>query len=216
VLGFAALALAWSGALPHLLGHSFTAHMAMHVTVVGVAAPLIAIGIAGSRLDPSAAKPAFFAPVTASLIELVVIWCWHAPALHGFARGPLWGLALEQSSFLAVGLLVWLSAFGGRENLRNRRAAGVIGLLLTSMHMTLLGALLGLSTRVLYPHSHHGQEALGLSALQDQQLGGALMLIVGGTVYLVGGLGLMARLLRDQPQPAREQRRCESTVKGLR
>jgi putative membrane protein len=198
MLGFAALAVAWGGALPQLLGHSFTAHMAMHMMVVAVAAPLIAIAVAGSRHDPSAARPAWFAPVPAALVELVVVWSWHAPALHGFARGTVSGLVLEQFSFLVAGLLVWLSAFGGRAN---RRGAGIIGLLLTSMHMTLLGALLGLGTRTLYPHMHHGDGALSLSPLADQQLGGAIMLLAGGSAYLIGGLVLMARLLRDDCAP---------------
>ncbi|MBA2491667.1 MAG: cytochrome c oxidase assembly protein, partial [Gammaproteobacteria bacterium] len=61
LLGFAALAIAWSGALPRFLGHSFTAHMAMHMMVVAVAAPLIAVGVAASRADPSLIRPAWFA-----------------------------------------------------------------------------------------------------------------------------------------------------------
>lgn len=203
-LGMVALAIAWSGPLKLVLGHTFTAHMAMHMTVVVVAAPLIAIGIAGSRLDLSAARPVWFAPVVASLLELVVVWSWHAPALHQIARTTAWGVVLEQASFLLTGLLVWLSAFGGYDHESNRRAAGVVGLLLTSMHMTLLGTLLGLSSRALYPHVHYGDGTLGLSPLRDQHLGGALMLLVGGTVYLLGGLALVARLLRMHATPARE------------
>jgi putative membrane protein len=204
LLGLLALVVAWAGPLRGFLGHSFTAHMAMHMTVVAVAAPLLAIGVAGSRFDPSAARPAWFAPLPASLVELIVVWAWHAPALHAMARSAIWALVLEQGSFLLTGLLVWLAAFGGQRQSRNRTAAGVIGLLLTSMHMTLLGALLGLSTRALYPHAH--QAGLGLSPLEDQHLGGAIMLLAGGTVYLLGGLWLTARLLREVGAPAREQR----------
>jgi putative membrane protein len=96
--------------------------------------------------------------------------------------------------FLLSGLLMWLSAFGGDErSARPRRAAGVVGLLLTSMHMTLLGALLALSPRPLYAHV----EGFGrLAPLEDQHLGGAIMLIVGGVSYLAGGLWLMVGLLR--------------------
>lgn len=76
-----------------------------------------------------------------------------------------------------------------------RAAAGIVGLLLASMHMTLLGALLALSPRSLY--GHVGTAAFGLSVLEDQQLGGVLMLLVAGTVYLLGGLALLAMLLRE-------------------
>jgi putative membrane protein len=56
--------------------------------------------------------------------------------------------------------------------------------------------LIGLAPRVIYDgHSHH---AVGLPALADQQLGGVIMLGIGGVVYLAGGLVLMARVLRRQ------------------
>jgi putative membrane protein len=93
--------------------------------------------------------------------------------------------------FLLAGLLVWLSALGGGDGGgQARRAAGVVALLLTSMHMALLGALLALTPRPLY-HQHGKFPA----ALDDQHLGGALMLLAGGLVYLAGGLGLTRRVL---------------------
>ena len=96
--------------------------------------------------------------------------------------------------FLVCGLLLWLSAFGGHRPLdANRAAAGVIGLLLTMMHMVLLGALLVLTSRTLYTH---GESHTGLTPLEDQHLGGAIMLVGGGVSYLLGGLWLSVRLLR--------------------
>jgi putative membrane protein len=103
---------------------------------------------------------------------------------------------LEQSTFLISGLLLWLAAFGGDVSRRVERSAqGGVALLLTSMHMTLLGALLALPPRALY--SHHAHHAHGdLTPLEDQHLGGAIMLVIGGLVYLVGGLMLAAQLLK--------------------
>lgn len=198
-LGLIALTAAWLGPLPALAHNAFAAHMAMHVLVVAVAAPLIAVGLAGSRADPAVHRPRWFAPVPASVGELIVVWGWHVPGLHMLARGDGRWLMLEQASFLLVGLWLWLSAFGGDVHARRERHAGGIGgLLMTSMHMTLLGALLALAPRVLYEHplAHGG----GLTPLQDQQWGGVLMLLGGGTAYLIGGLYLMVQLLRgSQP-----------------
>jgi putative membrane protein len=145
--------------------------------------------------------------VPASLIELAVVWGWHAPALHRLARENAVGFAAEQATFLAAALFVWLcacatepealatrSASGGAYRSEHAyesgasRGAGILALLLTSMHMTLLGALLALAPRPLY---HHGAAA----ALADQHLGGALMLSIGGVVYLAGGLWLTSSLL---------------------
>ena len=192
-LGCVTLLVMWWGPLPQLAKHAFFAHMTMHMGVVAVAAPLVALGIAGGRFDPVRIAPAAFAPVPASILELVVVWAWHAPALHLAARHTATGLIAEQGTFLLTGLLLWLSAFGGRSDTgTGRTAAGVVGLLLTSMHMTLLGALLALAPRPLYPHEGFA----GISPLEDQHLGGAIMLLVGGVSYLFGGLWLTVGLLQ--------------------
>jgi putative membrane protein len=138
----------------------------------------------------------------------VIVWAWHAPALHQAAHHLGWARLLEQGSFLLSGLWLWLSVLGGSPSERmGRSGSGVLALLLTSMHMTLLGALVALPTRPLY--AHHGG-LLGLTPLEDQQLGGAIMLLVGGLVYLAGGLWLSARLVRRTqvaPSDARATRR---------
>ncbi|MEW6297622.1 MAG: cytochrome c oxidase assembly protein [Thermodesulfobacteriota bacterium] len=192
--GLLILAAVWLGPLPQLARRAFCAHMLMHMGVVAVAAPVLALGVAGGRFDPARKAPRLFAPIQASVLELVVVWAWHAPALHHAARHDAGMLILEQGMFFVAGVFVWLSAFGGdAPNRRDRNAAGVVALLLTTMHMTLLGALLALTPRPLYAH-REGFSAL--TALEDQHLGGAIMLLIGGVSYLLGGLWLMARLLR--------------------
>jgi putative membrane protein len=196
-VGLATLAAAWLGPLPALAPRSFSAHMTMHMAVVAAAAPLLAVSVAGSRVDPAARWPVLFAAIPASVLELLVVWGWHAPALHHAARGGATVFAAEQASFLAAGLLVWIAAVGGSASQRATGAAtGIVALLLTSMHMTLLGALLALSPRPLYAHAAaRGGEA---AALHDQHLGGAIMLLVGGAAYLAGGLWLAARLVAER------------------
>lgn len=198
ILGLIVLAMAWLGPLPQLARHAFWAHMTMHMGVVAVAAPLLALGLAGSRFDPVRKLPKVFAPIPASILELLVVWAWHAPALHHAARHTMAGLLAEQGTFLFSGLLMWLSAFGanhaGGARTVNRQAAGIVGLLLTSMHMTLLGALLALAPRPLFVHA---EVAGSLTAIADQHLGGAIMILVGGVSYLTGGLWLVVCLLRN-------------------
>lgn len=206
--GLAVLAAAWLGPLPDLSRHSFGAHMLMHMSVVAVAAPLIAAGLAGRRFDPvraatGAVGAVAFSPLLASLLEFVVVWAWHLPALHHAARHDGGWLVAEQGGFLGVGMLVWLSALGGREErFRARAAAGIGGLLLTSMHMTLLGVLLALAERPLYAHAAPARIAFGLTPLQDQHLGGVVMLSFGGVAYLAGALALLAMLLHDRRREA--------------
>jgi putative membrane protein len=197
LLGMCTLLCVWFLPLERAGMGPFSVHMTVHMGVVAVAAPLLTLAIVGSPLDPVRRWPRLFPPIPASLVELVVVWAWHAPALHSAARHSSTGLILEQGAFFGSGMLVWLSALGGRRDRSDRTAAGILALLLTSMHMTLLGALLALAPRPLYDHAH-GAAALQLMPLQDQHLGGAIMLLVGGVAYLAGGVGLSAVLLRRQ------------------
>jgi len=201
--GIITLGAVWLGPLPALAPRFFSAHMTMHMGVVAFAAPLISLGLAGGNYDPARKFPRLFSAIQASIVELVVVWIWHAPTLHYAARHSTTGLMIEQGMFLAAGLLVWSSSLGGiPEKSRDRRAAGVVALLLTSMHMTLLGALLSLAPRPLYGHLL--ETSAGHSPLDEQHLGGTIMLGVGGVSYLAGGLWLSAGLLRRPGTPRRQ------------
>ena len=81
------------------------------------------------------------------------MWTWHAPRLHHAARGGGPTLAIEQASFLAAGLVLWVAVTAALRHRGGRDAgAAAIALVLTLAHMTLLGALLSLSPRPLYAH----------------------------------------------------------------
>jgi putative membrane protein len=212
LLGAVVLAFVWIGPLRALVPGAFSAHMTLHMAVVAVAAPLLALGVAGSRWDPVRRAPWLFPALIASLLELLLVWGWHTPALHRAARESTLAFVLEQASFLLSGLWLWLAAVGGDARSRQRRGMGVLALLLTSMHMTLLGALLGLPPRPLYDLAHSHEHAHGalppLGALADQHLGGAIMILLGGLSYLVGGLWLSLSLVRDSGE--RVQRGVQS------
>ncbi len=176
-----------------MAAHAFSAHMTMHMAVVALAAPLIAVGLAGTRFDPTGRLPLLFSPLLAAMLEFVVVWggiCRRCMARRG-REAVL--LVVEQGSFLAVGLLLWLACLGRAAGGTMAGALiGTLGLLLTSMHMTLLGALIAFAGRPLYGHVHGGDAA---SVVADQQMGGVIMLFAGGAVYLAGGLFLMARVV---------------------
>jgi putative membrane protein len=197
VVALSVLVFAWLGWLPDLARDSFAAHMTIHIGVVAVAAPLLALSVAGSAVDPVRALPRVMAPIPAAMIELVVVWVWHVPALHHAARQESVAFVLEQGGFFLAAVLLWTAAIGGdREQRRMRAGAGILALLFTSMHMTLLGALFALANRPVFQHTWSG---IGLSPMTDQQLGGVIMLLVGGASYLLGGLWLTAIALRSAP-----------------
>lgn len=186
VLGLAILAIAW-GALIVDPGGAFTLHMAAHMAVIALAAP--AFGAALRHRAP----PTWATPLVVSFLEFVAVWLWHAPTLRVLVTASPAALVAEQATFLAAGTLLWWACLAP-----GRAAAGALGLLFTSMHMTLLGALFALTPRPLYGAGAVTCFGVPLDALADQQLGGTVMLIVGAAVYLLGGLVLLGRVLTGE------------------
>lgn len=178
IAGLATAGALWLLPLEAAAG-SFPAHMLRHMGLVAIAAPLLALGF------PRELRLLAVSPLAAAFVEFGVVWAWHLPATHAAARLSGFAFAAEQAMFLLAGLLVWVGALGARQPL-----AGAGGLLLTSMHMTLLGAILVLAPRDLYA------ELCGTAPdLTGQQMGGLLMLGIGTPVYLAGGLWLVRRAL---------------------
>lgn len=164
----------------------FTAHMLRHMGLVAVAAPLVAAALGAGAWAIS--------PLLATVLEFAVVWGWHLPRLHEAAATNGLAFAAEQLSYLGVGVLLWNATLQGAN-----RLAGAGGMLLTSMHMTLLGALLVLANRPLY-----SAICFGADPLADQQAGGMLMLAIGTPIYLAAGLWLVYRELEGGEAPGRK------------
>ena len=91
--------------------------------MVAIAAPLLALGMAAGPRQPRAGGAA--AAVIASVVELIVVWGWHTPALHHAARTSTMALAVEQGMFLTSAFYVWYFALRGGRYASNSAAAGI-------------------------------------------------------------------------------------------
>lgn len=200
---------AWFGPLPELAGSSFVAHMLVHVAVVALAAPLIGAWVTASPGIIDRIPRSLLSPIPASVFEFIVIWGWHTPMLHELARISAVAYGLEQALFVVASVLLWTSAL--HRGAPGNAGPGVIALLLTSMHMILLGTLLTLAPRPLYTHAILSVGDI-YAQLAAQRIGGMLMLIGGGLPYLAGGLYLVNRLLRG-PRGGTVQVTLQSTGK---
>lgn len=192
--GLAVLAVLWLGPLPAMSRTAFSAHMILHLGVVALAAPLLAIGLvqSGVRLDSATHLRRWM--VASFVCEMVVVWGWHAPYLHEAAARNVGVFMLQQVSFLMVGLSLWLLGFAAKA--KAAVGAALILFVLTLMHMTMLGTLLIFAPRLIYaPEFCLG--AFGLQPLDDQRFGGILMATWSGIVYLAAGIALGYRLLAE-------------------
>ena len=210
--GWLTLAAALLSPLDTLGAQLFSAHMVQHELLMVVAAPLLVLGrplvawtwalpmtarrsVGTWTRHPWWARPwhAISAPFGAWLLHAIALWAWHLPALFDAALANQAVHALQHASFLIGALLFWWSVLGHAAP----RACGaaLASLFTTLLHTAALGALLALAAAPWYAAYAGRAAAFGLSALEDQQLGGMVMWMPAGFGYLATALVLMARLL---------------------
>src|SRR5262249_4863448 len=168
VSGLAAIWIATGSPLAMMHHELLSAHMAQHILLSLMAAPLILLG---ARPRRPIAHPAICWGVGVG-----VFIAWHIPALFelGF-RSHLWH-ALEQASFLGSGLLFWWPVVQPWTSAaRWPRWSIPLYLFLATLPCDVLSAFLTFSDRVVYPVYLSAPRRLGLTPLQDQECAGALM-----------------------------------------
>jgi putative membrane protein len=222
-LGWAALVLALISPVHAWGSVLFSAHMTQHELLMLIAAPLLVLSrpivpflwslprpwaVALARCSKLRAWEKTWRtisnPVVAWLIHAVVLWAWHAPALFEATLENESIHALQHASFLFSALLFWWAVIHGPQ-----RALGfglaVLYMFTTALHSGLLGALLTFANSVWYPGYAERTMVWGLTPLEDQQIGGLIMWIPAGLVYIAAGLALFAGWLRESETRARSR-----------
>jgi putative membrane protein len=217
--GWAVTAAALVGPLDALGARLFVAHMVQHEALMIVAAPLFVVarplaawtwalppswrrGAGGAFHHPAWRRPWLVAtaPLGAWALHALALWVWHVPRLFDAALFDDGIHALQHLSFFGAALLYWWSVLG--DATRRGGGAALLSLFTTMVHTSALGALLALSPAPWYA-GYAGVPALGLDALEDQQLGGLVMWVPAGLAYVACGLAVAARGLREAPAGGR-------------
>jgi putative membrane protein len=200
----------------HPLGRVlFSAHMTQHEILMLVAAPLLVLGrplipylwalpIEWRRKLGQAGKArwiqgswrALTNPLVAWAVHAFALWIWHAPALFQATIDNEFIHTLQHLSFLVSALFFWWSLAHSRRSLM-RYGAAVLYVFTTSIHSGVLGALITFASTLWYPAYAATTSAWGLTSLEDQQLGGLIMWIPAGLVYIAAGLALFAGWMRE-------------------
>jgi putative membrane protein len=90
----------------------------------------------------------------------------------------------------------------------------VLYMFTTMIHSGLLGALITFAGAPWYPAYNGLTASWGLTPLEDQQLGGLIMWIPAGLVYIFAGLALFAGWLRESDaKTLRRERRAAAGVR---
>ena len=165
---------------------SAAAHMAQHMAIIALLAPMFALvrplpqflkgfGRMARPLWQGIFKITHY-PMLCAYIHGVVIWFWHIPFFYMLAVQNSWVHGLAHMCFLVSAIWFWWACLYPHER---KVPFALLALLATLMHTGFLGALLTFAGQPLYSEARH---------LQDQQLAGLLMWVIGGVPYMAASL----------------------------
>jgi cytochrome c oxidase assembly factor CtaG len=140
-------------------------------------------------------------PLAAWLLHALAVWLWHIPALFEAALNNSFVHTLQHLSFLLSAMLFWWSVL--RPKTPGDQGVVLASMFTTMVHTGALGALLTLARTPWYPSYLATAAQLGVSALEDQQLGGLIMWVPAGGVYILCGLVTAARWISPLVKPRR-------------
>ncbi len=215
IAGIVVLAVALLSPLEYAASVLFSAHMVQHMLLAYVAAPLLAWSVAGlgflwalpaqKRVQLSRvwlgnrllrrAVAWLTAPFTVLTLFTLSFWLWHAPVMYEAAlRSPALH-ALEHFTMFASAFLFWWLILQPTGRRRLSRGAGVLFVLAAMLQGLVLASLLAFASSPLYPVYALSAQALGVSALQDQQLAGMIMRTPATIILLVTAVWLFVTWL---------------------
>lgn len=209
LVGLAAVALALVGPLDAHAHRSVAAHMVQHLLLTAVAPPLFVLArplpvllgalphvarrratrVTGAVLPDTRGRRWVVWAVLAAVVQVGTLTLWHLPVLYDAATRHDAVHATEHLTMLAASLLFWFVLVGvpGRDH----RGEAALALFLTSLPMIVLGAAMTLAPAPWYELG----AGTGVDRLADQQLAGAYLWSIGGTLTALGGVGAFASWL---------------------
>ncbi|MGE5073049.1 MAG: cytochrome c oxidase assembly protein [Anaerolineae bacterium] len=220
IVAILALVAALLSPLDALSGSLFSAHMVQHLLLMMLAAPLLVMSdfpLALLWVLPAAQRRALgqgwnaaplltrswravTSPAGAWLLFALAMWLWHAPAFFQAALRHESIHTLEHLSFLLTAMLFWWVLLRQSGPGHVRYGAAVPYLFTTSLHSSILGALMTFTVQPWYPYYVRSSASWGLTALADQQLAGLIMWIPGGMVFAALTIGYFAAWLHSMDQ----------------
>ena len=174
----------------------FSARIGQHMILILAAAPLLALGRPGraaTALLGGKNRSDRARPIAAAAAFALILWFWHAPAPYAWTFRNDVAYWLMHASLLLSACWLWRELFHRAPDLTHAATAAA-----TMIQMSLLGALLALSPSPLFAPHIATTIPWGLTPLEDQQLGGTLMWVVGGLVFFALSLFGLWRVVEPE------------------
>jgi putative membrane protein len=203
-----------------------SAHMAQHLLIADLGAPLLLAGARYPVLVFLLPRPALVTlagwrwgrrafrvlrrPLVAVPVYVLVLYSWHFSfAFEAAVRHPAVH-ALQHASFVAIGVLVWWSALEPKR----RRVPGELWKVPYLVGARMAGMFLGMAFVLIRVPVYtgvygSGERGYGLSALHDQQLAGGMMVTLDILLMAFALCFFFLRAAQDSEHGEEESERRE-------
>jgi len=201
----------------------FSAHMTQHVLLGDIAPALLLLSLSRVIMRPATRRlasverklGAFASPWTGLALWLSLMYLWHVPALYDAAlQNPIVHL-LEHISFFTAGVCVWwplIQPVPMRRPLKGFQTVGYIAA--AKFGLAALGLYLTWSSSVFYPYYEQVPRIWGLSAVADQNAGGAIMMVEQSVTFVIALAFLFSRMLTQSEVDEQRRERLEERAAG--
>lgn len=214
--GLGIIALALLSPIDRLGGQLFFMHMIQHMLMIMFAAPMLLLAdpfpvflwsLPVKLRQPAARlfeRDSTFRrllikttqPGVAWLVFLTIYLGWHDPQAYNAALTYEWAHNLQHITFFVASLFYWWPLVGCAPHIHPRfpiwgKLAYLVGTIPPNMA---IGVSIAFSSEVLYTYYLSVPRVWGFTALQDQQLAGAIMWIQGSEMYIMITLFFLGRL----------------------
>jgi putative membrane protein len=194
----------------------FSAHMVQHVLLGDIAPLLLLLSLSRVLMRPATRRLAaveralgpLASPLTGLFLWLSLMYLWHVPVLYDAAAEHAAVHLLEHASFLAAGLALWwplVQPLPMRRPLTGMQPVVYIGA--AKVGLAALGLLLAWSSNAFYPYYEETPRIWGLSPVEDQNVGGVIMMVEQSLTLVLVMVALFVRMLaRSEAEELRRER----------
>jgi putative membrane protein len=180
-------------------------HMLQHVLLAFVAPPLLLLGLSpemAARLARIPGVRAVTEPVQAQVIAALVMIAWHAPPLYDATLSNEGVHVLEHMMFIASGVVLYwpiIEATSAQARWRMSPGAQLVYMLLATLPQDGVALALIFSRVPFYDfYTHVPRLVVGFSALIDQTVAGAVLMIAGKVTLAVAALVVFFRWFGEE------------------
>ena len=196
----------------------FSAHMVQHILLGDLAPLLLLLSLsrvimrpATRRLHRIERKLGRFAHPSAFIAAwLALVYFWHIPALYDAALEHPFAHGLEHATFFTAGTLLWwplIQPVPMRHRLEGMQ--GLLYVFAAKASLGVLGLYLTWSSSVAFDYYNDVPRIWDLTAISDQNVGGAIMMVEQALVLLLVFSLLFVKMLTQSEEAERRRERLE-------